>query len=704
MTEDNGLVELPNGRVVGCAWQVVRKLGEGGCGSVYLVRNLEDDVEAAMKAESNGATGGCVLKLEVAILKRLAGRQHVAQFLFAARLTDFSYVIMTLLGESLQKIVKRMGRQITVSSQVRIAANVLFCLKQIHDIGFIHRDLKPANMALGYRTNAQECRFFHILDFGLARQFVVAQSDQPSRLLMRRPRERSLFRGTTRYCSIRMHDLTEQGRVDDLWSMIYLLAELRGPLPWGSQRDKRVVGEMKRLYSDEIVLQNSPMEFLEIAKHLRSLTYFHRPDYHKIYMLLMTVMEKGKFSWSDPFDWEMPAPVQLSREMVKATTQSREAAKPSRENLSKEEMMKTARNMSKETVSKENVSKERTSKESGIASAEMLLIGSAERTEEEQKRDKYMKILPHYYFLSLLGALLLSTYLYNYLFKESVYNITVDGSAVNFTGIDEFIPPFVNIASDYFVAPSYKLMSCGIRKSMSQLTVNTMCFLNNEKAFISQNHTMNETWLEKRACAYKDPKFRLLPENLIDDPETTRFAFIRDPFDRFVSLYLDKCLKEFNCWHCKNDMRCVVKNVYERLRKYKNHRAWKPIPKYMELHAAPLSWNCNFDKDLAKWHLLMIGADREQRTSSILQLANILKTHNVPDAIIRKIQDGSMDGETKHSTHKSTKRLLAEKQIREDPVVREYLHKIYFFDYLIFMFNRDPLDAKYQTDFWKVSQ
>ncbi|CAP35515.2 Protein CBG17985 [Caenorhabditis briggsae] len=247
-----------------------------------------------MKAESNNANGGCVLKLEVAILKKLTGKPHVCKFISAARLTDFTYVIMTLLGKSLNKIVKRVGRQLTVSAQVRIAANILFCLKQIHDIGFIHRDLKPANMALGYKTNSEECRFFHVLDFGLSRQYLVPHSDQPSKFMMRKPRERSLFRGTTRYCSIRMHDRAEQGRVDDLWSMLYLLAELRGPLPWSSQNDKRIVGELKRLHTDEDVLQNCPMEFLEIAKHLRSLTYFHRPDYHKIFMLLLTIVGELK--------------------------------------------------------------------------------------------------------------------------------------------------------------------------------------------------------------------------------------------------------------------------------------------------------------------------------------------------------------------------------------------------------------------------
>ncbi|PIC37985.1 hypothetical protein B9Z55_010140 [Caenorhabditis nigoni] len=386
--EDNGTIELPKGRIVGYTWQVVRKLGEGGCGSVYLVRNLEDDTEAAMKAESNNANGGCVLKLEVAILKKLTGKPHVCKFISAARLTDFTYVIMTLLGESLNKIVKKVGRQLTVSAQVRIAANILFCLKQIHDIGFIHRDLKPANMALGYKTNSEECRFFHVLDFGLSRQYLVPHSDQPSKFMMRKPRERSLFRGTTRYCSIRMHDRDEQGRVDDLWSMLYLLAELRGPLPWSSQNDKRIVGELKRLHTDEDVLQNCPMEFLEIAKHLRSLTYFHRPDYHKIFMLLLTVMQKGNFIWNDPYDWEL-LPSDTPKSVPRSPTQkvgSRE--RKSREKLSREDV-KTARKMSDETTNDNKVktSREKTNNQSAEKSS------SSDPKAGEQKQE-YMKLLP----------------------------------------------------------------------------------------------------------------------------------------------------------------------------------------------------------------------------------------------------------------------------------------------------------------------
>ncbi|KAK6049090.1 hypothetical protein COOONC_13405 [Cooperia oncophora] len=58
-------------------------------------------------------------------------------------------------------------------------------------IGFIHRDIKPANMAIG-RIGSPEYRFIHILDFGLAREFVVHGGE--GKLKMRRPRQRALFR------------------------------------------------------------------------------------------------------------------------------------------------------------------------------------------------------------------------------------------------------------------------------------------------------------------------------------------------------------------------------------------------------------------------------------------------------------------------------------------------------------------------------
>uniref|UniRef100_A0A1I7T4V3 Sulfotransfer_1 domain-containing protein n=1 Tax=Caenorhabditis tropicalis TaxID=1561998 RepID=A0A1I7T4V3_9PELO len=269
--------------------------------------------------------------------------------------------------------------------------------------------------------------------------------------------------------------------------------------------------------------------------------------------------------------------------------------------------------------------------------------------------------------------------------------------------VEDFISPFINLDSDFYAATNYNLMSCGIRKSMSQLTINTMCLLKDEQTFLANGHHMNDTWLIERECL-KDRNFRKPSEAFINSNSTVKFAFIRDPFDRFISLYLDKCIRENLCYNCGDDMRCVVRNIHSGLQKYQNHREWRPKGSYIDYHAAPLSWNCNFDRDLSKWHLLMIGSDLEERRSSLLLLENILKRQGVSDELIQKIHNESLSGETDHSTHKSPLRIKAEQQVREDPVVRDLLHKIYLFDYIVFPFKKDRLDAKYQTSFWKIPE
>ncbi|KAK6043936.1 hypothetical protein COOONC_18558 [Cooperia oncophora] len=112
------------------------------------------------------------------------------------------------------------------------------------------------------------------------------------------------FRGTTRYCSVNTHEKGEQGRVDDLWSVLYMLAEMRGSLPWSNLREKKDINESKKQTSHETLLRNSPVQFVKIARHLDSLNYYSHPDYALIHGLFMEIMKAGKFKFTDPFDWE----------------------------------------------------------------------------------------------------------------------------------------------------------------------------------------------------------------------------------------------------------------------------------------------------------------------------------------------------------------------------------------------------------------
>uniref|UniRef100_A0A1I7TL02 Protein kinase domain-containing protein n=1 Tax=Caenorhabditis tropicalis TaxID=1561998 RepID=A0A1I7TL02_9PELO len=172
-------------------------------------------------------------------------------------------------------------------------------------------------------------RYFLVLDFGLARQYVTDEQDGKK---MRRPREKALFRGTVRYCSVAMHDRFEQGRVDDLWMLVYMLAELRARLPWHDVDDKVEIGEMKRMISDPELFAKSPVQMLEFLRTVRNTQFYHRPDYEKLFKILDDVMKTAEYKWSDPYHWEPEVKkkkphsglVRLSRNKI--TTPTKESA------------------------------------------------------------------------------------------------------------------------------------------------------------------------------------------------------------------------------------------------------------------------------------------------------------------------------------------------------------------------------------------
>ncbi|CAO4362910.1 unnamed protein product [Caenorhabditis nigoni] len=295
--------------------------------------------------------------------------------------------------------------------------------------------------------------------------------------------------------------------------------------------------------------------------------------------------------------------------------------------------------------------------------------------------------------------------IYGFFNFQNEYTIYVDGRVVNFTGVDDFVPPFVSYYPNLFVAPEHKLISCGIPKSMSQLATSIMCLLYDEDSFTAENLSLNDTWATTSRKCSSEPEFQNPSPQLLNDSDTVRFAFIRDPIQRFVSFYLNKCVSFGGCFGCPDkNLRCFVRKTYEVLKNISDYRHGSKDVDVMAVHAAPLSWMCNFDKELEKWDLLMIGSDLEERKSSTLHLANILKRQGFKDSLVDKIKKDMMIGETPHGTHKSSHRQEAERQIREDPYIRDLLHKIYFFDYVVFPFRRDVLDEKYQTNFWKTPE
>ncbi|XP_034555280.1 tau-tubulin kinase 2b isoform X2 [Notolabrus celidotus] len=283
--------------VVRDRWKVTRKIGGGGFGEIYEVLDHLSQATVALKVES-AQQPKQVLKMEVAVLKKLQGKDHVCRFVGCGRNDRFNYVVMELQGRNLADLRRTMTRAtFSVSTTLRLGKQILEAIESIHSVGFLHRDIKPSNFAMG--RLASTCRCCYMLDFGLARQFTNSSQE------VRPPRPVAGFRGTVRYASINAHKNKEMGRHDDLWSLFYMLVEFMvGQLPWRKIKDKEQVGNLKETYDHRLMLKHLPSEFSMFLDHILTLDYFTKPDYQLLMSVFESAMKSHSVLENDAYDWE----------------------------------------------------------------------------------------------------------------------------------------------------------------------------------------------------------------------------------------------------------------------------------------------------------------------------------------------------------------------------------------------------------------
>ncbi|XP_014898159.1 tau-tubulin kinase 2b [Poecilia latipinna] len=288
---------LTVGDVVRDRWKVVKKIGGGGFGEIYEVLDQLSQATVALKVES-AQQPKQVLKMEVAVLKKLQGKDHVCRFVGCGRNDRFNYVVMELQGRNLADLRRTMTRgTFSISTTLRLGKQILEAIESIHSVGFLHRDIKPSNFAMG--RLASTCRCCYMLDFGLARQFTNSNQE------VRPPRPVAGFRGTVRYASINAHKNKEMGRHDDLWSLFYMLVEFMvGQLPWRKIKDKEQVGNLKETYDHRLMLKHLPSEFSTFLDHILTLDYFTKPDYQLLTSVFEKAMKDHNVLENDPYDWE----------------------------------------------------------------------------------------------------------------------------------------------------------------------------------------------------------------------------------------------------------------------------------------------------------------------------------------------------------------------------------------------------------------
>ena len=165
-------MSLEPGQLIDGKYRIVKMIGEGGMGAVYLGENVRINRKVAIKALHAAYTGNEEVMQRFEREAQAAGRignDHILEVLDIGQLPDGDhFIIMEFLdGEPLSGRIKGKGRLMPAEA-APIIRQVLEGLQAAHAAGIIHRDLKPDNIFI-LREKAGVHDYVKIIDFGISK-------------------------------------------------------------------------------------------------------------------------------------------------------------------------------------------------------------------------------------------------------------------------------------------------------------------------------------------------------------------------------------------------------------------------------------------------------------------------------------------------------------------------------------------------------
>jgi eukaryotic-like serine/threonine-protein kinase len=150
-------------------YRLVRQLGQGGMGSVWLAEHLTLRSPVAIKliepsiAANPEALARFLREAQAAASLR---SPHVVQVLDYGVDTGVPFIVMEVLeGESLAGRLARLG-QLSLAETAKLMSHVGRAMTRAHEAGVVHRDLKPDNI---YIVHNDDDELAKVLDFGVAK-------------------------------------------------------------------------------------------------------------------------------------------------------------------------------------------------------------------------------------------------------------------------------------------------------------------------------------------------------------------------------------------------------------------------------------------------------------------------------------------------------------------------------------------------------
>lgn len=162
-------------------YEIVRKLGEGGMGTVYeaqhallrrrtalkLIKSSEGDLSTEARFDREAR-----FEREARLTSELSHPNTVALYDYGQTVDGLEYYAMELVdGLTLHDLVRRDG-PLPAGRALGLLRQIAASLSEAHRKGLIHRDIKPSNVMVCHRDENPDC--VKVLDFGLATRLRAA--------------------------------------------------------------------------------------------------------------------------------------------------------------------------------------------------------------------------------------------------------------------------------------------------------------------------------------------------------------------------------------------------------------------------------------------------------------------------------------------------------------------------------------------------
>ncbi len=259
-------MDLSKNMIINNKYIIIKKIGEGKFGKIFLSKNKYTNEKVAIKLDTNNI----LLKNEARIYNYLYNINGIPKLRAYGKENSYNYLIIDLLDCTLIKKRQLNGNKFTFNYVINFGIKIIDIINNIHKKNIIHRDIKPENIMFKNNNGFDN---IYIIDFGLSKLYDSNKKNFVNK--------ENIIVGTYNYISLHTHYGFMPSKRDDLESIGYILLYMYyGKLPWNNLLD--IKQEKQKLINSNI--KNNI--FINFIKKCNELKYDENPNYLELKTLL----------------------------------------------------------------------------------------------------------------------------------------------------------------------------------------------------------------------------------------------------------------------------------------------------------------------------------------------------------------------------------------------------------------------------------